>query len=168
MAGPRRSREPKHPLDCHERALRLLSVRPRSRHELQVRLLRAGFPADEVEEELGRLADVGLIDDEAFAREFAGHQLGARRAGRRAVASGLAAKGIDRATIERTLAEAPDDDAERADDLARSRASRLRALPPQTAYARLVSFLVRRGHDSGTARAAARRALELDAGPTDL
>jgi len=161
MAGPRRSREPTHPLDCHERALRLLSVRPRSRHELWLRLVRAGFPAEEVEGELRRLGDVGLVDDEAFAREFAAHQLGARRAGRRAVASGLAAKGIDRRTIERTLAEAPDDDAERADDLARSRAVRLRALPPEKAFPRLVSFLVRRGHDPETARAAARRALEV-------
>ena len=163
MAGPRRSREPKHPLDCHERALRLLSVRPRSRRELQVRLLRAGFEAEEVSGELERLEAVGLVDDERFAREFTEHQLGARRAGRRAVASGLAAKGIDRATVERALAQAPGDDGARADELARARAGRLRGVPPEKAYARLVSFLVRRGHDPETARRAARAALEVTA-----
>lgn len=161
MAGPRRSREPKHPLDCHERALRLLSVRPRSRRELEIRLLRAGFAVEEVSEELGRLEAVGLIDDEGFAREFALHQLDGRGAGRRSVASGLAAKGIDRVTIERTLAEAAGDDAERADGLARARAPRLASLPPEKAYARLFAFLVRRGHDAGTARDAARRALDV-------
>ena len=163
MTGPRRSREPKHPLDCHERALRLLSVRPRSRRELQVRLLQAGFEAEEISGELERLEAVGLVDDERFAREFTEHQLGVRRVGRRAVASGLAAKGIDRATVERALAEASGDDSDRADELARGRAGRLRGVPPEKAYARLVSFLVRRGHDPETARRAARSALEVGA-----
>jgi regulatory protein len=137
-------------------------VRPRSRRELEVRLLRAGFDLDEVSGELERLEAVGLIDDERFAREFTEHQLAARRAGRRAVASGLAAKGIDRRIAERAIEEAHGDDAERADDLARSRAERLRGLPPQKAFGRLVSFLVRRGHDPETARRAARTALGLD------
>ena len=163
MVGPRRSREPKHPLDCHDRALRLLSVRPRSRRELELRLLRAGFEAVEVAGELERLEAVGLVDDERFAREFAEHQLGVRHAGRRAVVSGLAAKGIDRITIERTLAGAPGDDPSRADELARARAARLGGLPPEKAYARLFAFLVRRGHDAETARSAARRALGVDA-----
>ena len=163
MASPRRSREPKHPLDCHERALRLLSVRPRSRRELELRLLRAGFEAAAVSGELERLEAVGLVDDERFAREFTEHQLGVRHAGRRAVISGLVAKGIDRTTVERTLAEASGDDASRANDLARARASRLRDLPPEKAYARLFAFLVRRGHDAEIARSAARRAIGVDA-----
>jgi regulatory protein len=162
VAGPRRSHEPKHPLDCHERALRLLSVRPRSRRELEIRLLRAGFEAREVSDVLERLEGVRLIDDESFAREFAQQQLGVRHAGRRAVASGLAAKGIDRSTIDRTLAEDAGDDVARADELARARAARLRGLPPEKAYTRLFAFLVRRGHNAETARGAARRALEVD------
>ncbi|HSD48351.1 MAG TPA: regulatory protein RecX [Actinomycetota bacterium] len=164
MADDRRGRRPKHPLDCHERALRLLSVRPRSRRELELRLLRAGFDPGEVSGELDRLEVVGLIDDERFAREFAEHQFVTRRAGRRAVASGLAAKGVDRQAVERALAEAAGDDAERADNLARSRVGRLRGLAPERAFARLVSFLVRRGHDPETARRAARSALGLDGG----
>ena len=166
MAGSRRSREPKHPLDCHERALRLLGTRPRSRRELELRLLRAGFEDTEVSIELERLEEVGLVDDERFAREFAEHQLGVRQAGRRAVVSGLAAKGIDRITVERTLAETSGDDRSRADDLARARVSRLGNLPPEKAYARLFAFLVRRGHDAETARSAARRALGVDATET--
>ena len=93
VAGPRRSREPEHPLDCHERALRLLSVRPRSRHELGSRLLLAGFEAEAVREELDRLEAVGLLDDASFARAVAEHQVKVRHAGRRAVFSALAARG---------------------------------------------------------------------------
>lgn len=161
MADARRAR-PRHPLDCHERALRLLSVRPRSRRELELRLLRAGFDPGEVSGELERLEAVGLVDDERFAREFVEHQFARRRAGRRAVASGLAAMGVDRQAVERALAEASGDDAERADELARSRVERLRGVAPEKAFTRLVSFLVRRGHDPGTARRAARSALGLE------
>ena len=38
----------KQPLDCHERALRLLAVRPRARRELESRLRQAGFETAEV------------------------------------------------------------------------------------------------------------------------
>ena len=162
MAGPRRSREVKHPLGCHERALRLLSVRPRSRRELQGRLLRAGFDPEEVQGELERLESVGLIDDEQFAREYAEQQLGNRLAGRRAVRSALAAKGVDRGSVELVLAEAGGDETLRAEELARGRAPRFAGLPPEKAYARLVSFLMRRGHEPETARRAARAALAVE------
>lgn len=162
MAGPRRSREPKRRLSCHERALRLLTVRPRSRRELGTRLRRAGFEPEEVEAELARLEEVGLVDDEAFARELAEHHLANRRSGRRAVVGALMAKGVARETIEATLDDLePDgtDETERATELARERVRRLGGLPPEIAYARLVGFLARRGYDPGTAREAARRAV---------
>ena len=53
-------REPKNPKSCHERALGLLAVRPRSRRELERRLLQAGFEPEEVQDTLGRLERVGL------------------------------------------------------------------------------------------------------------
>lgn len=162
MTGPRRSRKPKHPLDCHERALRLLAVRPRSRRELETRLSRAGFPADEIDGELERLEAVGLVDDRRFAHEFTEHQLKIKLAGRRAVASALAAKGVDRRTIEETLEEAAVDDEETAAELARARAPRLGGLPPEKAFPRLVSYLVRRGHAADLSRRVAREALTIE------
>jgi regulatory protein len=144
--------------------LLLLAVRARSRHELAARLRRAGFGAGEVEAELARLEDVGLVDDDAFARELALHHLTVRRSGRRAVASALAAKGVARGTIERTLADlAGEDESDRALTLASERARRLRNLAPEVAFGRLVSFLARRGYDGPTARTAARRALGVEA-----
>ncbi|MFM7719045.1 MAG: hypothetical protein ACKO8G_06105, partial [Actinomycetota bacterium] len=64
-------RTAKQPLPLHERALVLLAVRQRSRRELRSRLLGAGFPEHEVDEELAALESVGLIDDGAFARAAA-------------------------------------------------------------------------------------------------
>lgn len=140
-------------------------MRARSRHELSSRLLRAGFEAEEVEAELSRLEEVGLVDDRAFAHELAEHQLTVKMSGRRAVSSALAAKGVSRVMIERTLAEldAGQDEADRACALARDRARRLGGLAPEVAFSRLVSFLARRGYDGGTARAAASKALSVDA-----
>lgn len=150
------------PLDCHERALRLLAVRPRARRELESRLRQAGFEAAEVSSELDRLEEVGLLDDGAFARELADHHLTVRGSARRAVAGALASKGVSRETIDRTLAGLEQDESVRALEVATERARRLTSLRPEAAYARLVSFLARRGYDGGTSREAARAALGLD------
>jgi regulatory protein len=134
-------------------------VRPRSRHELGSRLRLAGFDAEAVREELDRLEAVGLLDDASFARAVAEHQVKARHAGHRVVFSALAAKGVDRGTIEETLASLGGDEEMRAEELARERAGRLAGLPPEKAFARLVGLLQRRGYDGSVARSAARSAL---------
>src|SRR6266511_6483113 len=113
-----RSRRPKRPLSCHDRALRLLAVRPRSRREMESRLRSAGFDSEMVAEELTRLEEVGLLDDHRFAQEFAEHALGRRLSGRRAVASSLAAKGVSRALIARALLDVESDEDARAAELA--------------------------------------------------
>jgi regulatory protein len=149
--------------DVHERALGLLAVRQRSRRELERRLLAAGFDGDEVAGELERLQGVGLIDDEAFARAVAEHAFERRKAGRRAVASALAAKGVAPSVAAAVLDDlGSEGDEARADELARARAVRLAGLPPERAFQRLTGFLVRRGHPPEAARRAARRALSLD------
>ena len=123
----------------------------------------AGFDADEVADELERLERVGLIDDEAFARAVAEQAFERRKAGRRSVASALAAKGVAPSITDAVLDELDGaGDEERADELAKARAVRLRGVPPEKAYQRLSGFLVRRGHSPDAARRAARRALELD------
>lgn len=149
------------PADLHDRALRLLAVRPRARRELEVRLRRAGFDPDEVDDELARLEAVGLVDDRAFARELADHHVTSRRSGRRAVAGALAAKGVSRQVIEETVAGLGEDEDERALDLARERAPRMAGLPPDKALKRLSALLIRRGYEPPTARDAARRALRV-------
>jgi regulatory protein len=156
-----RRREPKNPKSCHERALGLLAVRPRSRRELERRLLAARFEPSEVQDVLTRLERVGLVDDEAFALQYAEHRFGARKEGSRGVAQGLRQAGIAPALAASVAEGAPDDDEERAADLARSRASRLRDVGPQKAFARLSSLLMRKGYSPEIARSAARKALEI-------
>lgn len=164
----RPAREPKSPLPLHERALGLLAVRQRSRRELRSRLIAAGFEIEAVEEELNALEAVGLVDDQAFARSVAEHGMGRRLEGRRAVASALAAKGVDRGLIEVAVAEAAGEgEEERAFELARSRASRMAGLPPEVAFRRLSGLLARRGYDAGLSRRAASAALRVAADADD-
>ena len=128
-----------------------------------MRLRQAGFEPEEVTDELARLEGVGLVDDEDFARQLVEHELGNRTAGTRAVIQRLVAKGVDRGTIDRTLAEVsapPEED--RALELATDRARRLVSLTRETAYGRLLSFLQRRGYGYEVAHRAAARALALD------
>ena len=159
----RARREPRRK-DVHERALGLLGVRARSRRELERRLLQAGFEPAEVDEELGRLEGVGLIDDEAFAWQVAEHAFGPGMKGRRAAASALAAKGVDPGVASATLDELVGDEAARALDLAQAKAARLGGVDPQKAFQRLTGLLLRRGYMPEIARSAARSALGLDGG----
>jgi len=160
----RASKERKNPKSCHERALGLLAVRPRSRRELERRLLAARFEAEEVEDVLVRLERVGLVDDEAFARQYAEQRFGSRKEGSRAVSQGLRAFGIAPSLAQVVSQQAPEDEEERAADLARSRASRLTGVAPEKAFARLSSLLMRRGYGPEIARSAARKALEIPLG----
>jgi regulatory protein len=151
------------PRSLHDRALGLLAVRPRSHRELRDRLLRAGFEATEIDDELARLEEVGLIDDERFARALAEHETAVRRSGSRALVGALRSKGIAPETVAELVTEHGEGDEERALELARSRAARMTSLAPEKAFGRLVGLLARRGYDPGLCRRAARVALELEA-----
>jgi regulatory protein len=147
------------PRDCHERALGLLAVRPRSRRELERRLIQARFDPAEVQDVLQRLESVGLIDDEAFARSLAEHAFGSRKEAPRAVARRLALAGVERATAAEAMDQVGGDEEDRAEALATERASRLGGLEPAVAYRRLSGLLVRRGYGGELAGRVARRVL---------
>lgn len=126
--------------------------------ELERRLGRAGYEPDEVAAAVADLEEVGLVDDERFARELAESKR-RRGMGRRAGLAALRAKGVDREIAEQAVGEVnPEDEADRAYELARARLERLRSVPPDVAYRRTVGFLVRRGFEPVIAGTAVRRA----------
>lgn len=79
--------------------------------------------------------------------------------GRIALARSLAQRGIPRDIIDEALEELPDDDAERALDFARGKASGMARLDYDTALRRLHGQLARRGYGGSVAMDAARTAL---------
>jgi len=132
-------------------------------NEIQRRLERAGFGPDEVREELDRLQQVGLIDDEAFSRSVVEHSSATRKEGRRVVAGRLISAGIAPDIAEAALDAVVGGEEERADALAAAKAAKLSGLPPDAASRRLYAMLARRGYAPDVAGRAARRALAVEA-----
>jgi regulatory protein len=88
-----------------EAATRFLEARSRSIAEVRRRLTDAGYRADLVEGAIARLGDLGVLDDEAFARAWVESRDRARPRGERALRDELRLKGIDRPLVDVVLAE---------------------------------------------------------------
>lgn len=129
-----------------------LTDQPRSRAELAAFLARRQVPEQVAGRVLNRLAQVGLVDDAAFAASWVGSRHRGRGLGRRALAHELRRKGVADDTARAAL-KAVDDDAERAAArrLVERRLASVRRLEPATARRRLVALLARRGYGPGIA-----------------
>jgi regulatory protein len=92
-----------------QRAIDLLSYRPRAEAEIRKRLSDSGFGSGEIEEVLGRLRQAGLVSDESFARAWADNRAAFRPRSHRMVAAELRQKGVADETIEQALSELPAD-----------------------------------------------------------
>lgn len=87
-----------------ESAARFLEARSRSVAEVRRRLAGAGYRADLVEGAIERMLELGILDDEAFARAWVESRDRARPRGERAIRSELGLKGVARETIDLVLA----------------------------------------------------------------
>lgn len=87
-----------------DKALQLVARRPHFRAELRRKLVARGFDEDEVTAALGRMTELGYLDDaELAARE--GERLRERRGlGRAGIAAELARKGAGPAEVDAALA----------------------------------------------------------------
>ncbi|WP_207390545.1 recombination regulator RecX [Rhodococcus sp. ABRD24] len=135
--------------------LRLLTDRARSRNELEQKLVQKGYPQSVIDEVLGRLADVGLVDDAAFAEQWVHSRHTYSGRGRRALATELRRKGIDEQTSTEALAQiSSDDEYDRARELVRKKLVRVSpgdiadSADRERMMRRLVGMLARRGYQS--------------------
>lgn len=158
--GPVR-REPPDAEGAMEVAARFLGTRPRTRWELTRRLRRAGAAPEVIEATLERLAELGYVDDVAFARWWLEQRDRHAPRGRRMVEAELRQHGVPREVVE-TLREAeaelPPETEEARARIALERHLRGRPMPEdRPALQRLGTFLVRRGFDPQTVRRTLRR-----------
>jgi regulatory protein len=149
-----------------EAAARFLEARSRSIAEVRRRLGRAGYRAELVESAIVRLAELGMLDDEAFGRAWVESRDRARPRGEIALRRELALKGVDRAIVDELLdarrspgGRAPEGagvDIEAARRLlARSARSLARVVDPRQRRQRAYALLARHGFDPETCREAA-------------
>jgi regulatory protein len=127
------------------RALNFLGYRARSEKEVRDRLRRYGYGKDTVECVVGRLKELGYLDDADFARSVAREK--ARRYGPRRVSADLRRSGVD-AGLAQEVVEG--EFAHRSElDAARSQAARRYNRGGSDAEARRVyGFLTRRGYSA--------------------
>ena len=87
-----------------EKALWLISYLSHSKKELKEKIRRT-CDADAADKAVERMEELGLVNDEEFARRYAEQLLFHKRMSKRAAAYELRRKGIDQATAEEVLEE---------------------------------------------------------------
>jgi regulatory protein len=146
-----------------------LAGQARSRKELCVRLAKKGVPDDLAERLLDRFTEVGLVDDEAFARSWVESRQRTRGLARRALAYELRGKGIDDETARTALDDLdPVREKEAARQLVRRRLRSLKGVDHATATRRLAGLLARKGYAAGLAFAVVREELAEHDADSDM
>jgi regulatory protein len=113
---------------------------------------RKGFEEAVVTEILERYAEVGLIDDQVFARAWVDSRHRSRGLSKRALAGELRRKGVDPDFVDEAVAAVSDDDErEAALALARRRYRSLAGQSDDAVLRKLVGMLARKGYGSGVA-----------------
>jgi regulatory protein len=134
-----------------------LTGQARSRKELSDKLASRNVPDEIAIALLDRFEEVGLVDDEAFARSWIASRQPGKGLARRALAQELRRKGIDDEVARDALDEVdPADEEAAARALVRKKLRTLSRVDDTTATRRLVGMLARKGYGSGLAFAVVR------------
>ena len=134
-----------------------LTGQARSRKELSDKLASRNVPDEIATALLDRFEEVGLVDDEAFARSWIGSRQPGKGLARRALAQELRRKGIDDEVAREALDDVdPADEEAAARALVRKKLRTLSRVDDTTATRRLVGMLARKGYSSGLAFAVVR------------
>jgi regulatory protein len=140
--------------------LRLLTMAPRSRAELEKKLAQRGCAPEVARVVLDRMEEVGLVDDEAYAGMLVRSQRTGRGLARTALRVELRKKGVEAEVIEDAVAEVSDEE-ERAEArrLVDKKLRTMHGLPAQVQARRLAAMLGRKGYGSELSYAMVREAL---------
>ena len=127
-----------------EAALRLLEVRPRAEREIRDRLRRKRYDADQIDGVVVRLRELGLLDDEHFARLWVANRMATR--GAQALRHELIGKGVDRRIAAEVVQAAVDPESESAtcEQIARKALPRYAAVSDRAAFQRKLGGLLQR------------------------
>ena len=143
--------------------LRLLTSGPRTRAQLATALRKRRVPDEVADSVLGRFAEVGLIDDAAFARAWVESRHHGRGLARKALAAELRQRGVaDREVRSAVGLLGPQDELATAQRLVARRVAASRGKPMPVRARQLMSMLARKGYLAGLAAQVVREALEQD------
>lgn len=142
-----------------------LSRSARTRGQLAELLARKGVPEEVGEAVLGRFAELGLIDDAAYAEAFTRSRHEHKGLGSRAIAFELRRRAVPDELVQEavSLLDA-DQEQETASRLAKERQARMASLPREVQARRLAGFLARKGYGGQVVGRAVREALDSTGG----
>ncbi len=140
--------------------LRALTGSARSRAELEATLRRRGCDPQVATRVLDRMAEVGLVDDAAYAEQLVQSRRRTKGLSGAALRKELRDKGIDDETAAAAVGpvDEPSERA-RAEALVERRLRSMGGLDPQVQARRLAGMLARKGYAPGTAYAVVRDAI---------
>jgi regulatory protein len=147
-------------------ALRFLSYRPRSEHEVRDKLREKEFGDAEIARTLDELRANGLVNDRDFARIFIRNSLTVRPAGRLLLSRKLLALGVPRSIVEEAMQDTLSAEDQRSTAVAAAeqllkRAKRTaRKEDPRKLRQRIASALLRRGYGWDIVEAVLKRVLD--------
>lgn len=151
-------------------ALKLLGVQPRGRSQIAVALrkrTKSGAPrfsTEATEAALGKLENLGLINDETYAQHLARSLIRRKNLGRTGLRFQLRSQGIAADVVERALEDSLEgsDESQRAAQALAKRLPRWQALPAPQRRAKAYQYLARLGFESDVIADALSVALEDD------
>jgi regulatory protein len=147
--------------------LRLLTAAPRTRAQLAVALSRRGVPGEAAEAVLGRFADVGLIDDAAFARAWVESRHYSRGLSRRSLSAELRRRGVETGEIREAVgALDPEQEVVTARRLVEQKMAGTRGQPTEARARRAAGALARKGYPPGLVFRLIKEVLEQE-GPAE-
>jgi regulatory protein len=137
-----------------------LSRSARTRGQLSELLARKGVPEEVGDTVLDRFAELGLVDDAAYAEAFARSRHEHKGLGSRAIAFELKRRSVPDEVVQQAVSMLDvDQEQETASRLARERQARMASLPREVQTRRLAGFLARKGYGGQVVGRAVREAL---------
>ena len=164
LTGARVPRIPRDPeAAARQLCLRLIAVEPRTRAQLAQAMQRKQIPEQVAEGILHRFTEVGLIDDQAFARAWVESRHHSRGLSRRALSTELQRRGVAADDVRDAVETLdPDQEAATARQIVDRKLRATRGQPPEARMRRLVGALARKGYGAGLSYRIVREALEAE------
>lgn len=145
--------------DALERAGKFLGRRARSESEVHDALSRAGFEPAVTEATIGKLRELELLDDAAFARQWIEERARRKGLGPRRLLAELRLKGVADDTARQALDEGGPDEETQAKEVAAGLVRKVASRPLAQQAMRLQQMLLARGFAQEAAVAAVRAVL---------
>ena len=161
VRAPRKSRNPEDA--ARQICLRLITIEPRTRAQLAQAMQRKQIPDHVAEGILDRFTEVGLIDDQAFARAWVESRHHSRGLSRRALSTELRRRGVDADDVREAVETLDlDQEAATARQIVDRKLRATRGQPFETRMRRLVGALARKGYGAALSYRIVREALEAE------